>query len=74
MGPLTVLYITKYIPVFEGIHSWSVWHISRSSAVHGLRGAQERLQQVQESSLRYKAGESLTPIPALCVGTCLVLN
>lgn len=46
--------------VNKGLCSWSFWHISRSSAVHGLRRAQERLQQIQGSAFRCKAGESLT--------------
>lgn len=45
----------------EGLRSRSVGDVARSSAVHGLRGAEKRLQQVQESAFRFKTGESLKP-------------
>lgn len=64
------LRLTEFISVIEGLRSWSVWHISWSSAVHGLWRAQERLQQVQESALWCKAGESSTPWAAACMETC----
>lgn len=49
--------------VLKGLCSWSFWNVSRSSAVHGLRGAKARLQQIQESAFGGKAGESLTREP-----------
>lgn len=52
-----------------GFCSWSIRHISWSSAVHGLWGAQEGLQQIQECALRCKTGESLSPSTWNCGNT-----
>lgn len=43
-----------------GLRSRPVWHVARSSAVHGLRGVKKRLQQVQRSCFRFKTGECWT--------------
>lgn len=43
-----------------GLRSGSFRYVSWSPAVHGLRRAQERLQQIQEGAFRCKVGEFQT--------------